>query len=48
MKENPASNEVCVVGDNWDTDLKEAKEEGFKTVFIGKKDGKTIYYKIYS
>lgn len=32
------SKEVCVVGDNWDTDLKEAKEEGFKTVLIGEKD----------
>lgn len=30
--------EVCVVGDNWDTDLKEAKEEGFKTILVGERD----------
>ena len=39
------SKEVCVVGDNWDTDLKEAKEEGFKTVLIGEKDEKPFMIK---
>lgn len=39
------SKEVCIVGDNWDTDLKEAKEEGFKTVFIGEKDEKPFMIK---
>ena len=41
--EKLASKEVCVVGDNWDTDLKEAKEEGFKTVLIGEKDDKPFF-----
>ncbi|MEK6889089.1 MAG: phosphoribosyltransferase family protein [Nanoarchaeota archaeon] len=44
-KEKLISNEVCVVGDNWDIDLKDAKEEGFKTVFIGKKDEKPFIIK---
>jgi hypoxanthine phosphoribosyltransferase len=39
------SKEVCIVGDNWDTDLKEAKEEGFKTVLIGEKDEKPFMIK---
>ena len=39
------SKEVCIVGDNWDTDLKEAKEEGFKTVFIGEKDERPFMIK---
>ena len=39
------SKEVCVVGDDWDTDLKEAKEEGFKTVLIGEKDEKPFIIK---
>ena len=39
------SKDVCVVGDNWDTDLKEAKEEGFKTVLIGEKDEKPFMIK---
>jgi FMN phosphatase YigB (HAD superfamily) len=39
------SKEVCIVGDNWDTDLREAKEEGFKTVLIGEKDEKPFMIK---
>jgi FMN phosphatase YigB (HAD superfamily) len=30
--------EICIIGDNWDTDLKDADEKGFKTIVLKEKD----------
>ena len=43
--ENIGSKEVCVVGDNWDTDLKDAKKQGFKTILLGEKDEMPFFIK---
>jgi len=45
QKEKLNPREICVIGDNWDTDLKDAKERGFKTVLIGEKDEKPFFIK---
>ncbi|OGJ19859.1 hypothetical protein A3K73_02590 [Candidatus Pacearchaeota archaeon RBG_13_36_9] len=37
--------EACVIGDNWETDLKEAKKQRFRTILIGRKNQKPFFIK---
>jgi hypoxanthine phosphoribosyltransferase/FMN phosphatase YigB (HAD superfamily) len=37
--------DVCIVGDNWYTDLREAEDKGFKTILVGEKDDKPFFLK---